>query len=539
MILVPNSVIEFTTGSLLAGARTDLATASAKRGFNPDSKVFIPSADVSDEVLADLAQAAAGSGNIKFSGAIAEIQSARAGVFRAVKSVVAAPEVLIAWLNVNCPDGWVFREAVPGYPQPMAVRDVQYNAYDDLVLVVEEFNGDDQGREFPVIRMVLPTKTGRPETILDKGGFRPSTPDLRSEYFKRLRHLASVLRIGNRVDIDGDVYTRESSNYHPDIKTFSSKITVPAIADAEVPVGMTELLRSEDAGENVVVSGTVGTGMQVPTVPYSIFTKVYDLGRRRFVWAHADSIRQHKFRKDALEGIVLEPLFRSLLDLVLIAEGGELSDHDLIDGKTPGNLILCKGEPGIGKTLTAEAYAEAMEVALLQVDLSALVESNSFEGALGDQLDQARRWNAVLLLDEADVIVAKRGNDIKRNSITAAVLRVVERYERAIFLTTNHPNDIDDAVISRCIAILHYAVPAGEDSKQAWRALAKTYGADIDQGIIDHIVDSFEPLPPREVGQAIRLSKRRAAREGRSVSADDLEVAIAMRGAVRKKKAVG
>ena len=48
------------------------------------------------------------------------------------------------------------------------------------------------------------------------------------------------------------------------------------------------------------------------------------------------------------------------------------------------------------------------------------------------------RWEAVLLLDEADVFLEARStHDLERNKLVSIFLRVLEYYEGILFLTTN------------------------------------------------------------------------------------------------------
>jgi hypothetical protein len=62
----------------------------------------------------------------------------------------------------------------------------------------------------------------------------------------------------------------------------------------------------------------------------------------------------------------------------------------------------------------------------------------------------SHRWGCVLLLDEAEVFLAKRNNeDLKRNAMVSVFLRVLEYYSGILFLTTNRVGTIDEAFKSR------------------------------------------------------------------------------------------
>lgn len=69
----------------------------------------------------------------------------------------------------------------------------------------------------------------------------------------------------------------------------------------------------------------------------------------------------------------------------------------------------------------------------------------------------AHKWGCVLLLDEADVFLAKRNKtDLRRNAVTSIFLRSLEYYAGILFLTTNRVGSIDPAFKSRIHISLFY-----------------------------------------------------------------------------------
>ena len=69
----------------------------------------------------------------------------------------------------------------------------------------------------------------------------------------------------------------------------------------------------------------------------------------------------------------------------------------------------------------------------------------------------AYKWGCVLLLDEADVFLAKRNKtDLRRNAVTSVFLRSLEYYAGILFLTTNRVGGIDPAFKSRIQLSLYY-----------------------------------------------------------------------------------
>ncbi|KAJ5771684.1 P-loop containing nucleoside triphosphate hydrolase protein [Penicillium odoratum] len=79
------------------------------------------------------------------------------------------------------------------------------------------------------------------------------------------------------------------------------------------------------------------------------------------------------------------------------------------------------------------------------------------ENALETNFALANRWGCILLLDEADVFLAKRSpQDFVRNGLVSVFLRVLEYYAGIFFLTTNRIGDFDEAFSSRIHISLHY-----------------------------------------------------------------------------------
>lgn len=86
--------------------------------------------------------------------------------------------------------------------------------------------------------------------------------------------------------------------------------------------------------------------------------------------------------------------------------------------------MLLSGEPGVGKTLTAESVAEEMHQPLYSMSAGELGETAAeVEDALDLVLEIATKWNAVLLLDECDMFLEARTTaDIRHNRLISGKL---------------------------------------------------------------------------------------------------------------------
>ncbi|KAK8063319.1 hypothetical protein PG996_007971 [Apiospora saccharicola] len=134
------------------------------------------------------------------------------------------------------------------------------------------------------------------------------------------------------------------------------------------------------------------------------------------------------------------------------------SGIDLVRGKGSGLILLLHGAPGVGKTSTAECVADNTKRPLFPVTCGDIGETaTEVEDNLQHHFELAHKWGCVLLLDEADVFLAKRTrNDLRRNAVTSVFLRSLEYYAGILFLTTNRVGNIDPAFKSRIHLSLLY-----------------------------------------------------------------------------------
>ncbi|KAF6822871.1 AAA family [Colletotrichum plurivorum] len=133
-------------------------------------------------------------------------------------------------------------------------------------------------------------------------------------------------------------------------------------------------------------------------------------------------------------------------------------NQDLVRGKGSGLFILLHGVPGVGKTATAEAVAQANDKPLFTITCGDLgLTPEAVESKLNEVFQLAHLWDCVLLLDEADIFLAKRDTfNLKRNALVSVFLRTLEYYGGILFLTTNRVGIIDEAFKSRIHISLYY-----------------------------------------------------------------------------------
>jgi len=228
------------------------------------------------------------------------------------------------------------------------------------------------------------------------------------------------------------------------------------------------------------------------------------------------------FDEHAFESLVLPTEKKSLIRALVENCGDSFSD--IITGKGGGCIFLLHGSPGVGKTLTAESIAELLKRPLYSVSVGELgTETVELEKKLREILEVSSSWNAVILLDEADIFLEKRSeNDITRNAMVGIFLRLLEYHQGVLFLTTNRVKCFDKAFHSRISIALKYDDLTEEARVNIWHNLLKV--ANID-GLHPEELGKHD-LNGRQIRTMIRLALSLAKSEGKTVDKSHLERTI-------------
>jgi hypothetical protein len=217
-----------------------------------------------------------------------------------------------------------------------------------------------------------------------------------------------------------------------------------------------------------------------------------------------------------------------------------------------GIRALFTGEPGTGKTLAAEVIASRLGRPLLNLDLSQIVSKwvGETEKHLDSVFRDAEERDSVLLLDEADSLLGKRG-EIRHGSDRYAALEVsyllqrLEQHPGLCLMASNHKENIDPGFMRRFQAILAFPRPGPEERRRIWQlAFPKHAAYRLSPRIpIEHlarldmtgaaIVESARTAALLAAGagqsviapeQIIEALRRQFQRESRILSSKDLEM---------------
>ena len=264
-------------------------------------------------------------------------------------------------------------------------------------------------------------------------------------------------------------------------------------------------------------------------IPLHCYLCLFHLEWHRPVWAHVAHVAEYRYQPELRDKLVLPGHHRDLIDI--LTSKSEVLVQDFVAGKSGGTTILCQGAPGLGKTLTAEVYSEVVGKPLYRVHSGQLGTTAASVGAtLSGILQRAVRWDAILLLDEADVYIRRRDNDLEHNAIVAEFLRTLEYFNGLLFMTTNRIDDVDDAILSRCIAKIQYEIPPAADAIRLWRLLAEQLGADLDDGLIETLTNAYPNASGRDIKELLKLTTRYCRAKQIPLSEDAFRMCAKFRG---------
>jgi hypothetical protein len=197
------------------------------------------------------------------------------------------------------------------------------------------------------------------------------------------------------------------------------------------------------------------------------------------------------FQEKAFDQLVLDPEKKELIRAVARNAGGIVKPRfgddeeedddeeeevgiDVVANKGGASIFLLHGPPGCGKTLTAEAIAELLRKPLYVVTAGDLgITASEVEKTLGSVLELCQTWDALVLIDEADVFLeARNSHEIQRNALVCVMLRLLEYYSGCLFLSSNRSaGSIDAAIASRITVMLGYPPLDADGRAQVWKNL--------------------------------------------------------------------
>lgn len=245
--------------------------------------------------------------------------------------------------------------------------------------------------------------------------------------------------------------------------------------------------------------------VQEVIVPIHPYICTFDLAKHQHITTHVTNLEPYKYDTTLIDKLILPQDKKDLINILI--QGSNVLLDDIIKGKTGGVIVLATGDPGTGKSLTAEVFSETIQKPLYVVQCSQLgTDEESLEKELSLVLSRASRWKAILLIDEADVYIHERGDDIQQNAIVGVFLRILEYYKGILFMTSNRETIIDDAIMSRATAWIRYVKPNNDELSKIWEVLSKQYKIEFNKEDIKELIKLLPGISGRNVKNLLKLS---------------------------------
>ncbi|KAL9632751.1 MAG: hypothetical protein Q9164_005124 [Protoblastenia rupestris] len=238
---------------------------------------------------------------------------------------------------------------------------------------------------------------------------------------------------------------------------------------------------------------------------------------------HVNSLTNADFNKRSFDRLVLREEYKMTLKAMVAQHFTQGQDrfNDLVAGKGQGLNILLHGPPGVGKTLTAECVADMYERPLYSVTSGDIgTDPETIERKLLAIFEYAVRWNALLLLDEADVFLAERNlENLSRNALVS------------VFLRNIGVGTIDEAFQSRIHITLGIDPLSVEDRRQLWYLFIKDLkhlSKDHRRGLAREARDNWahKDFNGRQIRNAVKTALILARQDGVEVQASHFQTVL-------------
>ena len=159
------------------------------------------------------------------------------------------------------------------------------------------------------------------------------------------------------------------------------------------------------------------------------------------------------------------------------------------------------------------------------------LNSSGVESSLSNVLEMATKWNAILLLDEADVFLEQRSShDLERNKLVSIFLRMLEYYEGILFLTTNRVDNIDAAFQSRIHISMQYNELSTSSRRHVWNNFLTVSSKGKKHGFSDGDLDRLAgySMNGREIKNVLKTAQLLAGKKHEALKYEHVASVLAI-----------
>ncbi|EEU42608.1 uncharacterized protein NECHADRAFT_47710 [Fusarium vanettenii 77-13-4] len=400
--------------------------------------------------------------------------------------------------------------------------------YREKIWKIENFQGFRKATELNVFPLgTHPDQEKIKQRLIDRGRAFEGLCGQHVKNYNGLVHLESgwerkTIFISERIIVDANAFYRFQHHSVPNLTELESEEGKQETDSANDPGGIHTRSQQKTALTEKQCM------LAVPRV------KGFALSMKKWFEFAVSDITPITWNEKLLGNLVIPDEEKQLL-LALVAHTAKEGDggfDDFIEGKGKGLILLLAGPPGVGKTLTAESIAEELKRPLYRVGAGDLgLSAENVESSLKEAFRRCSHWNAVLLIDEADVFLEKRSSDrLAQNELVSVLLTSLEYYQGVLILTTNRTEEIDSAFESRIDIILTYDHLSQDARRQIWSNFISRLppgSVDLDDADLDNL--SQWDINGRQIKSAIKTARIMASNEVAPLGVRHLDIVLNIR----------
>jgi SpoVK/Ycf46/Vps4 family AAA+-type ATPase len=186
----------------------------------------------------------------------------------------------------------------------------------------------------------------------------------------------------------------------------------------------------------------------------------------------------------------------------------------------PAARLVFFGPPGTGKSELARHIARAIGRPALIKKSSDLISAfvGESERAVADTFEEARRTDAVLILDEADSFFQRRDGDVRHYEISLVneFLQQVDSFEKGVLVaTTNALTRMDEASLRRFDLKLEFGFLESHQAMELMARCCKQLG--VYESGCEKLAASVQRLAPGDFAAVMRQARFRPVASAQDV----------------------
>ena len=248
------------------------------------------------------------------------------------------------FLSDNFIDGWLYYWK-GNYFLPYAVTDIRRRSTSDdkeYLEMVLKANSIKESRSDTKVLSFFSEDLGKrtiPE-ILASRSFMKETKELKETYVEDMEQFRVLRGLENKQLV---------LKYNKSIRLINDETSIERVYIPSISSKLWSTLNNKEE-------------IKLPVHP-TIYC--FNLITHDFQIYHSSRLQEYIYNPELEKKLILSNEHKDLIDILVTDLN--LLQEDLIEGKSGGTTILCKGAPGLGKTLSAEIYSEKSKRPLYRV----------------------------------------------------------------------------------------------------------------------------------------------------------------------------